>query len=78
MPKIKGIYKDTLDVDFGSIQEIMKAVEKRHHIIHRNGKDKEDNSIVITNTDVDDLIACITKFVENIDDQLAEKQTLID
>lgn len=51
----------------------MKAVEKRHHIIHRNGKDKDGNAIVITKSDVEELINNIIVFVENIEKQLNKK-----
>ena len=74
LPKIRGIYKDTLDVDMGSIKDIMLAVEKRHHIIHRNGKDKDGNAIVISKVDVEKLISIVIDFVENIEKQLDEKQ----
>lgn len=68
--KVKGMYKDTLNVDLGDISIESKAVAKRHHIVHRNGKDKEGNKIEITQEEISTLINQIKSFIKNIDEQI--------
>jgi len=70
--KVKGMYKATLNVDLGSISIPSKAVAKRHHIVHRSGKDKEGNKIEITREEISLMITQIESFVKNIDEQIDE------
>lgn len=68
--KVKGMCKDTLNVDLGDISIPSKAVAKRHHIVHRNGKDKEGNIIEITQTEISTLADQIEGFIKNVDEQI--------
>ena len=68
--KVKGMYKDTLNIDLGDISIPSKAVAKRHHIVHRNGKDKEGNIIEITQEEISTLINQIEGFIKDIDEQI--------
>jgi len=70
--RIKPMYKATLDADLGDIGPLMLAVTKRHHIVHRNGQDKDGNSIDITEKDVNDIISLSEGLVESIEKQLTE------
>ena len=54
--KIKPTYKEVLDIDLGDISEIMKAVQIRHDIVHRSGKDKKGNLHNIKKEDVSSLV----------------------
>ena len=56
LAKIKPIYKEVLDVDLGDIREIMKAVQIRHDIVHRSGKDKDGNLHNVRKEEVIDLV----------------------
>jgi hypothetical protein len=47
LPKVKGMYKDTLRVDLGDIGIAYKAVLTRHDLVHRNGKTKDDVEVLI-------------------------------
>lgn len=40
-----------------SVDEIEIATLKRNHLVHRGGKDKEGNPVVITSDDLDELLA---------------------
>ena len=73
LPKIKGIYRDTLAVDLGDIAEASKAVQIRHNLVHRNGKNKEGQHFIITKEIISNLIDEIEKFVLNIDQQIKDK-----
>lgn len=74
--KVKGMYKDALGVDLGDIKELMKAVNKRHDIVHRNCKDKEGNDVIITKTDVEELFELVKNFVDAIDVQVHPEPTV--
>lgn len=78
IPKVKGMYKDILDVEFPVFGHIMKAVEIRHHTVHRNGKDKDGNTIEITKEMLETLILDVKTWIEAIDAILKEKHHNID
>lgn len=64
------LYKAILDVDFGDIDELSKAVQMRHNIVHRDGKDTEGVEHSISKDDVVDLSAKTKAFIDNINRQL--------
>ncbi len=71
--KIKPMYKTTLDVDFkDDLESIFKAIDKRHDLVHRNGKNKEGEQVMITKHDLEELINEASEFVKYINDQLGE------
>ncbi len=74
--KVKGMYKDALDIDLGEIGELSKAVNIRHDIVHRNCVDKEGNDVIITKTNVKELFERVKKFVNAIDVQVHPKPTV--
>lgn len=65
--KIKPMYQDTLGISFPDIADIMRAVEIRHHIVHRNGKDKVGKDILIIKKDVEELINLVEDFIRSIE-----------
>lgn len=74
--KVRKMYKDTLDVDLGNIGELMKAISKRHDIVHRNCKDKEGNNVRVNKEDVEELYKQVTEFVKKIDIQIHSEPML--
>lgn len=56
LKKIKSMYRSVLDVDFGNISWLFKAVELRHHCAHRAGYDKDGNKIQISKNDIETLV----------------------
>lgn len=70
LPKIKGIFMDSMGVDIGVIKDLYKAVLIRHDIVHRNGKNKEGKEHVITKENVEQLCAQVNEFIYNIECQL--------
>lgn len=70
LPKVKGLYKDILDVDLGAIGDAHKAVSNRHDLVHRNGKTKKGNCIIISKEDNEILISYMETFIKNIDLQI--------
>lgn len=63
----KGLYKKVLGVEFpGEMRNIHKAVSIRHDLVHRNGKDKNDDEICISLKNLEELIKDVKVFVDEI------------
>jgi len=73
LPKVSNMYKSTFGIEFPEIEEIQKAILKRHDFVHRNGKDKEGNEVRIDSLEVQSLVNEIRNFISEIDDKLIEK-----
>ena len=73
LSNIRPLFKEVLDIEVSIKQEILDLIEKRHHIIHRNGFDKNNNSVSIRVEDIDTTINFLTKYIERIDQQFIEK-----
>ena len=68
--KIKPIYKDVLDIDLGDIRDIMKAVQIRHDIVHRSGKDNDGNLHSISRDDVIKLVETVSSLMSRVSSKL--------
>lgn len=69
--KVKDLYKKVLNIDFPEdLDEIIKAVNIRHIIVHRNGKNADGSIINITSKDIYNLISKIEILVDSINEQL--------
>ncbi|WP_289288004.1 hypothetical protein [uncultured Duncaniella sp.] len=66
---VKKLYKSTFNVDLGDIGTLMKAIQKRHDIVHRNGHDKNGNVVEVTKADVQQLILDVSNFINHIENQ---------
>ncbi len=70
---VRGMYKDTLDINFpDNMSAVYKAILIRHDIVHRNGKDKSGKEKIISQQDITNLIAEIEELVQHIDSSLNE------
>lgn len=67
--QVKQLYKATFNIDLGEIGPLMKAIQRRHDIVHRNGHDKEGRIVEITKEDVQQLITMVSNFITNIENQ---------
>lgn len=73
IPKVKGMYEDTFEIEFPLIDEVSKIVSNRHNMVHRNGKDKEGIEVSLTKESIDEVITIIEKFILGIDVLIVEK-----
>lgn len=64
------IYKNTLGVQLPKVKEIDEAIQIRHHIVHRNGKDKDGNLVEISKESVHNLAETVSTFMFDIENQL--------
>jgi hypothetical protein len=68
LAKVKNIYKHTLDIDFPeNIKSLYKAVAKRHDIVHRSGKTKNGEPIIVTKDELEELMDNVRSFADHID-----------
>ncbi len=69
--KVKPMYKDVLDIDFGDdIRWLFDAVILRHDCVHRAGYDKDGNEVELDKEKVELLINKCKQLVENIEAEL--------
>lgn len=72
--RVKPMYKDTLDIDFpDDLGSLFRAIQRRHDIVHRNGKTKSGDEILVTKDQVTELLEAIKSFIQNLDKQLGER-----
>lgn len=72
--RVKPMYKTVLGIEFNNeVGELIKAILKRHDIVHRNGKTKSGEDIVLSKGDVTQLISKVERFIQDID----QKRTAI-
>ena len=76
LPKVSGMYRDTLGINLGDIKELMKAVNKRHDIVHRNCVDKYGNDVIVKKKDVKELFERVMNFVDAIEAQVHPEPTV--
>jgi hypothetical protein len=73
LERVKPMYRETLGIEFsGETGPLFRAILTRHDIVHRNGKTKEGNEILVTADDVSNLIQAVEEFVQHIDGQVAK------
>jgi hypothetical protein len=77
LPKVKGMYKDTLGVDLGEIGTVYKAVLNRHDLVHRNGKNKEGEELQLTKGIIDELLTNVDEFISRIDAQIKSNHEIV-
>ncbi|ELB2078747.1 hypothetical protein QNZ73_004760 [Vibrio parahaemolyticus] len=71
LSKVSQIYRSVLGVEFPKkLSAIYKAITIRHDIIHRNGKDKNGQPIILEKADVHQLLSDIRTFVAEVNVQI--------
>ena len=67
LPKIKCIYEAVfgIKIDY-SLKNLIPIVQRRHDIVHRNGKNKDGKEIVLDTAMVEQDIEVISSFVKKI------------
>ena len=65
--KVKTLYADVLQIDLGDIALLAKAINIRHDIVHRNGRQKDGTDRVISTAEITDLIGLVRGLAIRID-----------
>lgn len=72
--KIKPMYQAVLDIDFGEVSWLFKAILIRHDCVHRSGFDKDGLQNSITDDSIIELVKQATALVSEIEEQLAYRR----
>jgi hypothetical protein len=68
LEKVQQMYLATFGIRFpDEMSAILKAVQTRHDIVHRNCLDKDGKPIVLSRDDVEELLATVGTFVSLVD-----------
>lgn len=67
LKKVKPMFKVVLDCDFGDIGWLFKAVNIRHHCVHRAGLDKNEGKVDISIESIKKLILMSSSLVHEVE-----------
>lgn len=70
LPKVSNMYAATFKIQFPKIGPLIKSILTRHDLVHRNGKTKDGDEVVIDKAAVTELINKVKAFVSEIADKL--------
>ena len=70
---VRKLYKNVIGIELPPTKEIEEAIEIRHDIVHRNGKDKEGNMRNISKDDVEHLSDHILDYIYEVDTMVQSK-----
>jgi hypothetical protein len=72
LAKVKPMFKEVLNCDFGDVEWLFKAVRVRHHCVHRAGVDKEGNRVDLSAESIGELLISSSQLVHDIEMRLKE------
>ena len=73
LSRVKPMYKDVLGIEFNvDLGDLIRAILTRHDIVHRNGKRKNGEEIIVTKNDIKDLIKKADELIKEVDRNLGE------
>jgi len=70
LSKVKNMYISTFKIEFPDIVELSRAVNTRHDLVHRNGKTKDGDDVIILKESVTNLLNQTLNFVDQISNSL--------
>lgn len=71
LSKVKQLYRSVLCVDFPKdLSSIFTAINVRHDIVHRNGRNKQGEEHLLNFDSVSELLSTIRDFVKSVDIQV--------
>ena len=69
---IDVLFKNALGIKFNISTELLEVLNKRHHIVHRNGYDLVGRKIVISDEDLQSCVCLINAFVSEMNRKYIE------
>lgn len=70
LDKVRNFYKDAINVKFPDIEPLMEIISKRHHIVHRMGRDKDGGWVDRDPKKVEGVLNAVEEFVTDIQKQI--------
>jgi hypothetical protein len=74
--KVSQIFEKGLGIQLPSWDFFNAALDKRHHIVHRSGHDRDRNPVVVTKEEIEQLRIEIFQFANCIHEQLSKRDAL--
>lgn len=70
LPKVSNMYAATFKINFPKIGPLMKSILTRHDLVHRNGKTKDGQDVIVDKAIITELLKKVNNFVTEIAKQL--------
>jgi hypothetical protein len=70
LSKVRMMYEKTFIISFPDISKLSKHISIRHDLVHRNGKNKDDQDVVLDTLKIIDLLRDVKAFMVEIDYRL--------
>ena len=74
MVLVRKLYKNVVEIDLPNTKSIEDAIQIRHDIVHRNGKNKDGSLHSVNRTDVEVLSDHVKDFIYEVDSLVAIKE----
>lgn len=71
LPVVRSMFTATFKTPFPTIKTMNKLVLTRHDLVHRNGRTKDGEVVLINKKSIEDLINDVTSFVEEISSSIS-------
>lgn len=72
LKKVKPMFKEVLECDFGDISWLFEAVKLRHHCVHRAGLDKDGNRVDISVNSIKKLVESSSKLIHQVEAKVSQ------
>jgi hypothetical protein len=70
--KVKPMFKEVLDCDFGDIVWLFEAVNIRHHCVHRAGLDKDGNRVDLSVESIKNLASKANDLIHSVENSVTQ------
>lgn len=70
LSKIKPMYKSVLNHDFSELSWLFKAIQLRHHCVHRAGYDKENNKVDVSVSSIKKLLDSVINLANEVEQSI--------
>ena len=67
---VKGMYEDTFSIKFPDISIVLRFVTQRHDLVHRNGKTKNGEKVIVSRGTISDLRVAVVDLVSGIAEEM--------
>ncbi len=74
LKKVDGLYRDVYEIKLNFNEKLLNAIQKRHDIVHRNGKTVDGVEFVVQKQELEELIKAADVFISDIEDSFIKYQ----
>ena len=72
LKKVKPMFNDVLECDFGDITWLFDAIKTRHHCVHRAGLDKDGNRVDVSVDSIKKLVERSSLLVHKVENKVSQ------